>query len=178
MATTDLRLDEPGTLPTPGLVGRLARLAFAAACAWFLIGLVDVYGNVLDSQGHVRNVVWNGILWGLFLISYVVNIGFSRAWKKWPAIVSVGALLILAAYGYITQGSFETELFANAVWVWEFYLFAHLGLSFLLSAMLGTPGCEMRALHDLYSRLSGRTTKEHYCPVGPLSAIDRWESGR
>lgn len=29
---------------------------------------------------------------GLFLISYVVNIGFSRAWKKWSAIFSAGPL--------------------------------------------------------------------------------------
>jgi hypothetical protein len=156
----------------------MVRLAFAALCAFLIIGLIDVYGNVLDGQGRIQNVIWNGMFWGLFLISYVVNIGFSRAWKKWPAAASAGVFLLLAAYGYFTQGSFETVTLASAAWVWEFYLFAHLGLSFLLSALLGTPGCEMRALHDLYSRLTGRSTKEHFCPVGPLSAIDRWESGR
>jgi len=178
MATTDLRLDEPGTLPRPGLVGRLARLAFGALCIWYLAELIGIDESLLDSQGHVRSVIWNGIFPGLFLVSYIINIGFSRAWKKWPAAASVGVFLLLAAYGYFTQGSFETVALASAVWVWEFYLFTHLGLSFLLSALLGTPGCEMRALHDLYSRLTGRSTKEHFCPVGPLSAIDRWESGR
>ena len=39
----------------------------------------------------------------------------------------------------------------------------------------GTPGCEMRAFHDLFSRLTGIQTKEHYCPVGPLHPIDQWE---
>lgn len=41
---------------------------------------------------------------------------------------------------------------------------------------IGTPGCEMRAFHDLYSRLTGVPTKEHYCPVGFLHPIDQWEA--
>jgi len=177
MATTDLRLDEPGTLTRPGPVGRLTRLVFGAICIWYLAELADIYGSLLDNSGHVRSVIWNGILPALFLVSYVINIGFSRPWKKWPAFASAGVFLLLAAYGYFRQGTAETEILAGTIWLWELYLFSHLGLSFLLSALLGTPGCEMRALHDLYSRLTGKPTKEHYCPAGPLSAIDKWESG-
>ncbi len=40
------------------------------------------------------------------------------------------------------------------------------------------PGLEMSALHDLYSRLTGIPTKEHYCPVGPLHPIVQWEARR
>ncbi len=178
MATTDLRLDEPGTLPRPGPVGRLARLVFGAICIWYLAGLIDIHDSVMDGQGQVRSVIWNGIFPGLFLVSYIINIGFTRSWKKWPAFASAGVFLLLAAYGYFTGGVLETELLARTIWLWELYLFSHLGLSFLLSALLGTPGCEMRALHDLYSRLTGHPTQEHYCPVGPLSSIDDWESGR
>ena len=178
MTTTDLRLDEPGTLPRPGPVGRLARLVFGVICAWYLIGLIDMRDSLLDAEGHVRAFLWNGIFPGLFLVSYIVNIGFSRAWRKWPALASAGVFLLLAAYGYFSEGRLETELLARSIWFWELYLFSHLGLSFLLSALLGTPGCEMRAFHDLYSRLTGKQTKEHYCPVGPLSGIDDWESGR
>ncbi len=132
----------------------------------------------MDSQGNVRALLWNGILPGLFLISYVINIGFSRSWKKWPAIVSAVALLAIAVLGYLLDGSFETGVLARAIWVWELYLFAHLGLAFLIAALIGTPGCEMRAFHDLYSRITGRPTKEHYCPVGPLHPIDQWEARR
>ena len=178
MATTDLRLDEPGTLTRPGPVGRLTRLVFGAICIWYLAELVDVYDSLLDISGHVRNIIWNGFLPALFLVSYIINIGFSRSWKKWPAFASAGVFLLLAAYGYFRYGTAETEILAGTIWLWELYLFSHLGLAFLLSALLGTPGCEMRALHDLYSRLTGKPTKEHYCPVGPLSAIDKWESGR
>lgn len=178
MATTDLRLDEPGTLPRPGPVGRLARVALGFLCATYVVGLIDVHDSLLDSQGHVRAVIWNGVVPGIFLVSYIVNIGFSRTWKKWPALISTAVLLLVAAYGYFSQGTFEVAILARSIWAWEVYLFSHLGLSFLLSALLATPGCEMRAIHDLYSKVSGEPTKEHYCPVGPLGAIDRWESSR
>ena len=93
-------------------------------------------------------------------------------------IVSAGALLLIGVIGYLTSGVVETEWLANAIWVWLLYVFSHLGLAFVLSGIIGTPGCEMRAYHDLYSRLTGVPTKEHYCPVGPLSPIDHWEAGR
>jgi hypothetical protein len=69
-------------------------------------------------------------------------------------------------------------LLGRTIWVWELYLFSHLGLAFVLAALIGTPGCEMRAFHNLYTQVSGKPTKEHYCPIGPLGPIDRWESQR
>lgn len=132
----------------------------------------------MSGDGRIRPAVWNGVLIGLFLVSYVINIGFSRAWKKWPALISGGIFLVISGIGYLTKGAIETELLARAVWGWEVYLFSHLGGAFVISTLLGTPGCEMRAFHDLYSRLTGTPTKELYCPVGPLHLIDQWETGR
>ena len=122
MATTDLKLDAPGTLTPPGLVGRLVRLLFGALCIWYAIGLVAVQASPLDQQGHLRELIWNGILPGLFLVSYIINIGFSRSWKKWPAIASAGVILALAAIGMLRTGSAETVLLARTMWVWLFYL--------------------------------------------------------
>ena len=178
MATTDLKLDEPGSLPKPGPVGRVVRLAFGILCIWYVKGLLDIAGIIITDGGNVRELVWNGLLPGLFLISYVINIGFSRAWGKWPAFASAAVIAVVAAIGYLVEGNVETPLLARAIWVWEVYLFSHLGLAFVISAIIGTPGCEMRAFHDLYSRITGAPTKEHYCPVGPLHPIDRWEANR
>lgn len=178
MATTDLKLDEPGALPRPGPIGRLARLVFGALCLYYVYGLVAVSGSILSSEGSIRPLLWNGIIPGLFLVSYVVNIGFSRAWRKWPAVVSALALSAIAMVGYLTNGSVETSTLARSLWAWELYVFGHLGTAFLIAATIGTPGCEMRAFHDLYSRLTGEPTKEHYCPVGPLHPIDQWEARR
>ena len=176
MATTDLQLDKPGTLPKPGPIGRMLRIALGLLCLSFVSGLFEIRSNLIDGQGNIQALLWNGILLSLFLISYVVNIGYSRDWKKWPAIVSAAVLLAIAALGYLLEGTFESTILARTIWAWELYLFVHLGLSFLLAALIGTPGCEMRALHDLYSRISGTPTKEHYCPVGPLNSVDRWEA--
>ena len=176
MATTDLKLDEPGSLPRPGPIGRTVRLAFGLLCLWYVVSLIQLTGNLLDGDRHIRPIIWNGIIIGLFLISYVVNIGFSRAWKKWPAIFSACIFLLIAGMGYITQGSLETSLLAHVIWGWELYLFSHLGLAFIISSVIGSAGCEMRAFHDLYSRITGIPTKEHYCPVGPLHSIDQRET--
>jgi hypothetical protein len=178
MATTDLKLDEPGSLPRPGPVGRIVRLLFALLCLWYVNGLVMVAASLIADDGHIRGLLWNGIFPGLILISYVVNIGYSRSWGKTPAIVSAAILAAVALAGYLYWGTIETELFARVLWIWELYLFAHLGLSFALSAAIGTPGCEMRAFHDLYTRITGKPTKEHYCPIGPLNPIDQWEARR
>jgi hypothetical protein len=92
--------------------------------------------------------------------------------------VSAALFLVVAGSSYFTAGIIETQLLARTMWVWSAYLYTHLGLSFIISALIATPGCEMRAFHDLYSRITGIQTKEHYCPVGPLHPIDQWEAGR
>lgn len=176
MATTDLKLDEPGTLQRPGPVGRFSRLGLGVLSCWYVYGLIQVSGEVLADDGSIQPVIWNGTIFGLFLVSYVVNIGYSRSWKKWPAIVSAAALAIIAGVGYALSGTIDTSLLARSIWVWELYIFSHLGGAFILASAIGTPGCEMRAFHDLYSRLSGVPTKEHNCPVGPLNPIDQWEA--
>jgi hypothetical protein len=176
MTTTDLKLDEPGTLARPGLLGKTVRLALGFLCLWYVFGLWRITGDLIDSAGHIRQLIWNGVIVGLFLISYIVNIGYTRDWKKWPAIISFLVFLVIGILGYLMQGSFETRLLSSVIWIWEIYLFTHLGLAFLLSALIGSPGCEMRAFHHLYSKVSGNPTKEHYCPIGPLHAIDRWEA--
>ena len=176
MAKTDLNLDESGTLTRPGPLGRAIRFIFAFLCVWYVFNLVRIYGNLIDSDGYVRQLIWNGVIVGLFLVSYVINIGFTRDWKKWPAIISAAAFVVIGGMGYVSQESFETHSLAIAIWIWEIYLFTHLGLAFLLSGLIGSPGCEMRAFHHLYSKVTGKPTKEHYCPIGPLHAIDQWEA--
>lgn len=178
MATTDLKLEEPGSLPKPGPIGRFVRFAFGAMSIYYVIGLWSVRDDLITGDGSIRALVWNGVVPALFLISYVVNIGFSRDWKKWPAFVSFVLLLAALGVGYFQTGAIESLLLARAIWVFELYLFAHLGVCFLLAALLSTPGCEMRSIHHLYSILTGRPTAEHHCPVGPLTAIDRWERSR
>lgn len=79
MITSDLKLDQPGSLPRPGPIGRIVRLVFGVMCAWYVQGLVDVAGQLMGTDGHIRSLIWNGTPIGLFLVSYVINIGYSRS---------------------------------------------------------------------------------------------------
>jgi len=178
MATTDLKLEDCGSLPKPGPLGRLARIIFGVLCLYYIFALWGIRQDLVTEAGTIRQLVWNGIVPGLILVSYVINIGFSRAWKKWPAIVSGAIMLGIAGTQYALTGSVDSSLLAHTIHAWELYVFSHLGLAFLFAAAIGTPGCEMRAFHHLYSNITGKPTKEHHCPIGPLSSIDRWEAAR
>lgn len=176
MASTDLKLEEAGTLPRPGPVGRLVRLGFGGLCLSYVGALLQTVGRLMPND-TINPLILNGLVPGLFLVSYVVNIGFSRAWKKRPLLVSLALFAFAGAAGYLQTGILPSPLLAGTIYAWELYLFSHLGLSFVLAALLATPGCEMRAFHHAYALLTGREAKEHLCPVGPLGPIDRWEAG-
>jgi len=68
MATTDLKLEEHGSLPSPGPIGRLLRLAFGLICAWYVFRLVGVAGDLMSGDIHIRPIVSNGVFVGLFLM--------------------------------------------------------------------------------------------------------------
>lgn len=177
MPTTDLKLTDKGSLPKPGPLGRLLRLGLAYLV---LIGFVyEIWDDrVMLTTGDFEpyGLIWNGILIGLFLVSYIINIGYSRSFKKWPALVTAVGLGLLALYDYSTTGDWTGVAFGTGFFIWSMYLFSHLGVCFLISAIIGTPGCEMRALHDLFSKVSKVGVKEHLCPVGPIQPLDNWES--
>ncbi|MFQ5534454.1 MAG: hypothetical protein ACE5EM_06495 [Sphingomonadales bacterium] len=182
MATTDLKLDEPGTLPRPGPIGRLARLVLGALCLMYLYDLVGDREQLWAGdtailpailQGHIV-----GFVIGFWLISYVVNIGFSRSWGKKPALVSAIMFGLIAGVGQYGTGGWASPAMGIAAFLWLVYFFGHLGTAFVLSGALATPGCEMRAFHHLWTMITGIPTKEHYCPVGPLHPLDQWEAKR
>ena len=178
MATNDLRLDDCGTLPEPGPIGRLVRLGFGYLCLNYVYALWSVRDTLILSNGSIQPVFWTGLVIGLILISYIINIGFSRSWKKWPAVASVFILVAAACTNYIIHGSIEGQITAMVIYIWLLYSFTHLGLAFVLSTIISTPGCEMRAFHHLYSLITGKPTKEHYCPIGCFHSIDQWEAAR
>lgn len=178
MPTTDLKLEERGALLKPGPVGRLLRLGLGILCLYYVYSLWEVRDDLIMSDGSIRPLLWNVIVVGLVLVSYVINIGFSRDWRKWPAVSSATFFLFVAGIGFLQSGVLETPLLAQSIHIWAIYIFSHLGCAFVVAALIGTPGCEMRAIHHFYSLATGQPTKEHYCPIGPLGPIDQWEVGK
>lgn len=177
MPTTDLKLTDKGSLPKPGPLGRLLRLALAyLVLRGMVYELWDDRVMLTEGEFEPYGLIWNGLLFGLFLVSYVINIGYSRAFKKWPALISAVGLGALALFDYTAGGDWTGVAFGTGFFIWSMYIFTHLGVCFLISAIIGTPGCEMRALHDLFSKVSKVEVKEHLCPVGPIQPLDKWEA--
>ena len=175
--STQLRLDEPGTLRRPGIIGRAARLLLAAVCLYTFWSVLEHGGAFLVSTPTALTKAAVAIAIAFWLFPYVVNIGFSKDWRRRPQVAIVLLLLAAAAASRVSYGAIFGPPVGLVMFVWLIYVFGHLGVSFALASVLATPGCEMRAIPHLWTVVTGRMTQEHYCP-GALDRVDKWEAGR
>lgn len=167
------RFDEPGTIRKPGPIGRVVRLILGALCLW----LVWQLATQSDTADLYNPSFWVFAAFGLVLAPYVVNIGFGVKWGAWPRVVTVVVVLAAAAFGVASTRSILSTPVWVTITVWMAYIYGHLGVSFVLSAILATPGCEMRAIPHLLGIVLRNEAREHYCP-GFIEHIDEWERYR
>jgi hypothetical protein len=114
----------------------------------------------------------------IFIMNYVVNIGFGKSWGRWPSYTTLVAAALLSGLGWLLFGTPDHPVLGVALWLWLMYFYTHLGFSFLLAATIATPGCEMRSIPELLGRIIGRAAQEHHCPASFITKIDAWERGR
>ena len=139
--------------------------------------LMDRESDLTSWQLPTDYMFWILAAFFFWILPLVVNLGFGKSWGRRPQIVLATIVAIVGAWGLVVHGSVWTPALGWVVLVWLLYVSLHLGTSFLVATALATPGCEMRAWPDLWSRLTGRPTAEHYCP-GFLDPLDRWEQSR
>ncbi len=173
-----LQLVAQGSLDRPGPVGRSVRLAFGLLCSYALFELVLYRVNIISNPVSVLPSISIMVVVAILIINYVVNIGFGKSFGRWPSYISIAVALLLGTVSWLTFGTPDHPMLGTALWLWLAYFYSHLGVSFLLAAVIATPGCEMRSIPDLYGRVTGRETDEHHCPASFITAIDAWESGR
>ncbi len=174
----ETHFEEYGSLPRPLVIGRIVRFALGVWLLYVLYQLI-VYGPsiLVDHTPPNHWTWWLTAALGIMVTPYVVNIGFSRNWKHWPrvaVVVTAGVLVGVDLFFYGTWWALPLGAFAL---VWFIYWTTHFGFSLLLSALIATPGCEMRAIPHLWTLVSGNRTREHYCP-GFFNDLDRWERER
>lgn len=167
--------DEPGAVPfLPGPIGRTVRLVLGVLVvqsAWdSLAALVDGVGGLPDAS-DTGLVIAVGI--GAWLTPNVYDIGLRRdlGWR-WRIFV-LAAIAAAGAVG-LAFGAPGTGV-AVATHIWIIATLGWLGISFVVAATLRTPGCEMRALPHLRSRLVGGGHDFVACP-GQLQPLDEWEA--
>lgn len=167
------QFDVEGTLPLPGPIGRLVRLALGLLIAKFVYDWV----TIIDSSDYLQPFILLWVAFSIALVPYVVNIGFGVNLGPAPRYVLLGVWAVGAVAGYLSEGVLRSELLWGVIEITQIYIYGHLGISFLLAAVLATPGCEMRAIPQLLGKVSGSGSQEHYCP-GFIDNIDRWERQR
>lgn len=170
-----LQLVKAGSLIPPGPIGRTVRLALGIVCLYALYQLIIFRWNIITTPVTVLPNLAVMTLAALCIINYVVNIGFGKNWGRLPGYVSVATMLILAGAGWLIFGSPDHPTLGIAYWFWLAYFYTHLGISFMVSAAIATPGCEMRAIPELIGKITGKSSFEHHCPVAFITKIDEWE---
>ena len=173
-----LDLVDQGSLARPGPIGRLLRFALGIACLYGLWELINVAPYFVERPLALLPNLTLMILVVLCVFNYVVNIGFSKDWNKYPLIVSLSLILSVALIGYLLTGNPSSTILRALIVLWMGYFYTHLGVSFLLASILATPGCEMRAIPELFGRMTNKAMKEHHCPSSIISGIDSWEYNR
>jgi hypothetical protein len=172
--STRTSYQEAGTLQRPGPIGRAVRLLFGLGAFYAVFQAVKYRAVLMETT--LPDWSWIPIvLIALYVFPYVINLGWGRSWGRWPQFTIVALLGFVAVVNFISTGNLWGKAPGSLLFVWMAYTFAHLGLSFILSTVIATPGCEMRAVPHLWMLLTGRATAEHHCPAGPIDRLDRWE---
>ncbi len=176
--TKNFSFQKSGTLKGPGPIGRIIRLLFGLGCLFFIIMIMIKGTAVLVGFSLPRHPGWwVGIAVGFYVFSYIINIGYTRTWGRWPQLIIGLVIIIIVAFNLIRWESFWGPSLGWFILFWLAYVYGHFGISFILAGVLATPGCEMRAIPDFWARISGHESKEHGCP-GFIGQVDRWEAGR
>ena len=169
--------EEPGSLAPPRAVGRVVRLALGVWLLSICYSILNGAPGLTGTRAPAHWTFWLAVVIAFHLTPYVVNIGLTRNWKRKPQYAVVLLTVVALVLDLVMFGTWWAPPLGGLILTWLSYLFGHLGVSFLLAGLIATTGCEMRALPHLWTVITGRRTREHYCP-GPLDRLDRWERDR
>lgn len=156
----------------PGLIGRGVRL---------LLGMGLITTLLLTSPAELADpdgLFWILVAYTIWGCAHLVNIGLQRGDGNrlragFLTLVGVSLGLDLALYRRLWAPPGAWTLYVGVVAV-----IGAQSISYVLAAILATPGCEWRALPHLISRLHGGPLKHAYpCPLG-LHRLDEWEYRR
>lgn len=162
-------------LGAPGPVGRMMRLglerfSYTEPGTWRDLGPSEIGRQLVNP---IEWLIHMGI--ALWLFPSVVDIGWNRnsGFRIRPLVLGGAGILILISR--LIDGEWWGPIVGWPMLVATIDVFAHSGVSSVVSAVLATPGCEMRALPDLSARLRNGQFTPHACP-GLMADVDRWEA--
>lgn len=167
--------DQP--LPPPGPLGRIARLASGALCGVAVWQLWIVAPAFLAAERIWIPGLLLFALPAIYVFSHVVNIGFRKDWGRLPLRAALLLIGLTSLVGFVMGDGLWNPVMGTTLLLLLGYTYTHLGVAFLLSALLQTPGCEMRSPYHLAALARGQDPTSVVCP-GALGRLDDWEEKR
>jgi len=164
------------TIPPASITGSIGKLLFGVFQLWGVISIVPHFSEL-------RSGAWPTNLWifvglAFYLVSFNIRLGLHRTLSVGNAPAGV-ALLIgagLAGLQWLQTEVFWGETVTTYALVLTIAVHLHMGVCHALAAALGIPGCEMRVIPYLLSRLRGRDPETFSLCPGLWTPIDRWEA--
>lgn len=176
MQPFDQEYHEQGSLPPPRIIGRLVRLFLGIACLDLFRQIVDDIPGMIQRGWPMNTVAICTAVLGFYLLRPVTNLGFTLKPNHGAQIVVAAGTLLVVLYEWLAGMPLFGEPFTAFLMLWMAYVFGFLGISFVVAAIIKTPGCEMRSTSHLWSIITGKGTLEHPCP-GFITHLDNWERG-
>jgi len=131
--------------------------------------------QIIQSETPPSNIgLWVAVGIAFALLPWTVNLGFNKKWHSKPLIVALIVLGLAAIVGYASSGGLWNVPTALVLFAITIYVHGHMGICHVLASLIATPGCEMRALPEVWSKITGGHTEFHVCP-GTWSRMDDWE---
>ncbi len=131
---------EPGSIERPGAIGRMARIVSGCALLYFLILTLIHHTSYVSLVIPKDPGIWIGVGFSFYFLPDVINVGFTRNWRRWPQLIIFLVALAAVVFDFFQYRSFWGPPLGLLVFALLVYVTAHLGLSFILAGILATPG--------------------------------------
>lgn len=162
------------TLSPAGIVSRTGKLMMGLLQIWLVFVLVTNPQIVRSETPPFSIGLLAAVGLAFLLLPWTVNLGFNKKWHSKPLIAALIALGLAANVGFAAGGSLWNVPTALVLYVITIYVHGHMGICHVIAALIATPGCEMRAIPQVWSKITRSNTEFHVCP-GMWSKIDDWE---
>jgi hypothetical protein len=172
-----LRVQQP---MRTGPVSRLVRVVLAGLLGATVYGLVRTgMRSFSDPEILAQPGFW---LITVIAVQNVYGLPAQLAGPRWGWRVLVGLLVVAAVAAIVAVGASGTLWAAPLTWLLyplELVVLSVVAVAFVVSALLGRPGCELGVLGELAARRRGAGDPEEPpaapCVIG-LHRLDAWEA--
>ena len=130
---------EAGTVARPLLIGRAARLAFAAFTLYPFILFIVIYDDLVGSDIPTVSY-WIAVFVAWWYFSDLVVVGFSRRWGRRPQVAVFPVTLALVVADIVAYGRAWAPPLGWGVFLFTEFVFGAFALSFFLAAVFAVPG--------------------------------------